>query len=56
MTYITPPPGWSTFGTHVDRGYQHLLFSPLYDEDGLPFWEKPCPGCDVCRAMGSLPE
>lgn len=40
MTYLPPPPGWFTFGTHVDSDVS-LEFSKELDEDGLPFWEKP---------------
>jgi hypothetical protein len=33
------PPGWSTFGTHVDDP-RPLLFSLETDETGLPKWER----------------
>lgn len=40
MTYREPPPGWSTFGTHVDSPFV-MIFSEETGPDGLPLWEQP---------------
>lgn len=40
MTYREPPPGWHTFGTHVDDDVR-LVFSDELGDDGLPLWERP---------------
>lgn len=41
MTYVEPPPGWVTFGSHVGTTVR-LEFSGV-DEDGLPLWEREKP-------------
>jgi hypothetical protein len=41
MSYREPPPGWYSFGTHVDDHSVVLEFSEDVGEDGLPFWERP---------------
>lgn len=43
MTYVEPPPGWYTFGTHVDSPGTDLDFSAELGEDLLPLWERPKP-------------
>lgn len=40
MTFREPPPGWSTFGSHVDSPFE-LIFSEETGDDGLPLWEQP---------------
>lgn len=35
----SPPEGWFTFGTHIDRPEVQLEF--WGDDDGLPLWERP---------------
>lgn len=37
----TPPAGWFTFGTHVDRPVTLEFWG--HDESGLPIWERPAP-------------
>lgn len=39
MTYQEPPPGWSSFGSHVDSPFK-VIFSEETGEDGLPLWEQ----------------
>lgn len=40
MTYVKPPIGWSTFGTHAET-IVRLEFSEERDENGVPLWERP---------------
>lgn len=40
--YIPPPPGWFSFGTHIDEPGP-LEFSAETDEGGMPLWERPAP-------------
>lgn len=35
----SPPPGWFTFGTHIDQPDVMLEF--WGDEGGIPIWERP---------------
>lgn len=40
MSYVEPPAGWFTFGSHLD--YRGLLeFSDEFDEGGYPRFERP---------------
>lgn len=39
--FVEPPPGWFTFGTHLDFPDVPLQFSKETGEDGLPLWERP---------------
>jgi hypothetical protein len=39
---LTPPPGWSIYGTHVDRpGVELEFWGADGAPDGLPLWERP---------------
>jgi hypothetical protein len=40
MTYITPPDGWFTYGSHIEYSAP-LEFSEELDSDGLPLFERP---------------
>lgn len=52
----SPPEGWFTYGTHVDKDDVVLDFWGE-DEDGLPLWERPKPlGETVAEAIVSMLE
>lgn len=39
--YVEPPPGWFTFGTHVNEPGVELEFSVELDDEFFPLWERP---------------
>lgn len=41
-TFRKPPPGWFTFGSHLDFTGE-MQMSDEVGEDGLPMWERPLP-------------
>ncbi|MBF4459504.1 hypothetical protein [Pseudoclavibacter sp. VKM Ac-2867] len=42
LILASPPPGWSTFGTHIDQPDVELEFWGAETSlDGLPIWERP---------------
>lgn len=38
---VHPPPGWFTFGTHIEEDVKLEFYGAQYTEDGLPLWERP---------------
>lgn len=48
----TPPPGWFTFGTHVDQPDIALEF--WGDDGGVPIWERPINSPNVSKDLADL--